>query len=116
MKQALVVTSASDNDHQLPSPWLGPTANAPASGATFQVSFRSARVNSLASSSDSLATADPPEFVAVNETLYVPSAAYVWLGLISVDVSPSPKSQLYESAFNDAFVKLTSNPLFSSTV
>ena len=102
IKHDLVVTSSSDNDHQLPSPWVGPTANAPASGATFQVSLRSASVNALVSSNCFVTEFEPPEFVAVNVTSYVPSAAYVWLGLVSVDDSPSPKSQLYVSAFNDA--------------
>jgi hypothetical protein len=29
--------------------------------------------------------------VTVSLTLYVPAAAYVWLGLVAVDVAPSPK-------------------------
>lgn len=35
----------------------------------------------------------PQTFVAVNVTVYVPLAAYVWVGLISVEVWPSPKFQ-----------------------
>ncbi len=34
---------------------------------------------------------DPPAFVAVSITLYVPAPAYVWVGFRWVEAPPSPK-------------------------
>ena len=33
---------------------------------------------------------EPPLSVTVSVTVYVPAAAYVWLGFVAVDVPPSP--------------------------
>ena len=38
---------------------------------------------------------EPPLFLAVNRTVYVPLAVYVWAGLGALLVLPSPKSHEY---------------------
>lgn len=38
----------------------------------------------------------PPSLLTVSETLYSPGVVYVWVGLVSVEVSPSPKDQRYD--------------------
>jgi len=51
----------------------------------------------------------------VSLTLYVPAAAYVWLGFVAVDVPPSPKLQECEAIVPplsvDVSVKLAVRPL-----
>ena len=57
----------------------------------------------------------PSSSVTVSVTVYVPAAAYVWLGFVAVDVPPSPKVQerdaIVPSLSLDASVKLAVSPL-----
>lgn len=49
--------------------------------------------------------------MAVSVTVKVPSAAYVCVGFWAVLVCPSPKAQLYETAFPEVLVNETVAPL-----
>ena len=52
----------------------------------------------------------PSALAAVSFTVYSPDDAYSWVGLASLDVSPSPKSHLYPTASVDLLVKDTLRP------
>src|SRR6185312_1873073 len=56
----------------------------------------------------------PPLSVTVNVTVYVPEAAYVWLGLVAVDVPPSPnvheRDEIVPSESVDVSVKFAVRP------
>jgi hypothetical protein len=55
-----------------------------------------------------LVSVSPPhEFVAVSATVYVPAAVYVWLGLVAVEVPPSPNVHEYDVAPLELLVKET---------
>jgi hypothetical protein len=47
--------------------------------------------------------------VTVSVTLYVPAAAYVWLGLVAVDVPPSPNVHECEPIVPPASVEVSVN-------
>src|SRR5882762_8418236 len=51
----------------------------------------------------------PAELPAVRDTLYVPGAVYVWLGLCAVEVPPSPKVQDHEVMAAPPFVHWSVN-------
>jgi len=54
---------------------------------------------------------EPAALVAVNETVYVPDAAYACVGFSAADVAPSPKFQDQEvGEFVDASVNCTACP------
>ena len=53
----------------------------------------------------------PQAFVALSITVYVPSFAYVCVGLVSVLASPSPKFQEYDVALEELLVNVTVVPL-----
>ena len=42
---------------------------------------------------------DPPAFVTVSFTVNLPAFEYAWVGCFSVEVVPSPKSQLQDVGF-----------------